>query len=689
MENDQQVAPDPIQTAETPSSGDTPEVSDARRASVKAWQDKLTEALEHWNTLGVFKRMKDCQRIAKTGSSEEAWITADKFVVPILARHINLSVSNTYAKNPTVIAKRKKRLLFQSWDGKSSSVQKAMEMFQAGDVSAAALLMDVAAGQDYIRMADRIARTVEIVWAHYLSEQKHNYKAQLKALVRRAKVNGVAYVKLGFQRQTGYSTEREGQIADARSKIADLQRLIAAGQKGEFDAQSKEMDELQSLIQDLSAQHDQVLREGPVLSFPRSTRVVPDTGCTHLKSFLGCKWVAEYDDMTPEDVKSIYGVDIETKFTEMKPLKGQKDRKFARVWHVQDSVKQQYFCLCEGYPDFIIPPQEQDVKLERFWTLFPLVFNECEDEENPFPLSDVWMGKHAQDEYNRSRESLRQHRIANQPWYGVRNGALEEKDFDQLSNHAPHAVLKFNGLGPDTKLENLIQRGPVIGIDPNQYDVESHMTDILRTVGSQEANLGPTSGATATESSIAENSRMSSQNDNVDDLDELMTELAHAGGHLCLAELSKETVVEIAGPGATWPEMPATREEVQKDLMLEVKAGSSGRPNRSAELADMERAFNAVSQLPGVNPEPLVKKYLMLLDLDPEETYVEGLPSITALNQAMGAGPQQQATGDPQTDPAQQGGEGGSNAPQPAENAPGAQPAYPQPQDGTAPIAGA
>ena len=66
------------------------------------------------------------------------------------------------------------------------------------------------------------------------------------------------------------------------------------------------------------------------------------------------------------------------------------------------------------------------------------------------------------------------------------------------------------------------------------------------------------SGATATETSIAENSRMSSTSDNVDDLDEWLTEITKSGGQLMLMQLSKQTIEEIVGPGAAWPDMPPT-----------------------------------------------------------------------------------------------------------------------------------
>ena len=96
----------------------------------------------------------------------------------------------------------------------------------------------------------------------------------------------------------------------------------------------------------------------------------------------------------------------------------------------------------------------------------------------------------------------------------------------------------------------------------------------------------------------------------------------------------------------------------------------------------MERAIPYIIQLPGINPTPLGKKYGDLLDLDIEQLYADGMPSITALNSMMakGAGASgAQSTGNPETDPAQQGDRGSQNAQDAQRNEPGPQPGYTPP----------
>src|SRR3546814_19488032 len=64
-----------------------------------------------------------------------------------------------------------------------------------------------------------------------------------------------------------------------------------------------------------------------------------------------------------------------------------------------------------------------------------------------------------------------------------------------------------------------------------------------------------------------------------------------------LLELDEATAKRIAGEGAVWPAL--SREDVISEIFLTVRAGSSGRPNKAAEIANRERAFPFIVQLPG------------------------------------------------------------------------------------------
>lgn len=661
------------------------EASRAEKKLVSKWLKKIKAAEKHWNP--VFERMKKCQQIATHGAYKEWLADETRYVAPILNRHINLAVSQLYAKNPQAVAEARRKLNHTVWDGTMEQPQILAAQSMMGDQVAQATLIavsnDIAQAKNLETLAKRMAETSTILYQYQVDQQPFSFKTQIKALVRRTKVNCVGYVKLNFVREMESRPEPTAELEDSTAKVKALERLVEEAQENEDDCET-EVAQMQaaSLLQDFQDQPDRVVREQIIFDYPRSTEIILDPNTRHLKSLLGCGWLAQRYDLTEDQIKDTYALDIEEYLIEdiksarnMMGEKADEAEQTYKVYEVQDKRLKQVFVICEGCEKYLRPPQEPDVYLERFFNIFPLVFNEIENDEEIYPLSDVWIARHMQFEYNRSREGLREHRIAARPYWLAARGRLGETDKANLAAHAAHAIVEVTPDGSDKPLSSVVEAGPTAAIDPNLYETESIHGDMQRAVGTQEANLGSTSGATATESSIAENSRMSSLSDNVDDLDEMLTELASASGQVLLRSMSKEMVIQIVGEGAVWPDAPVSRQQAADEITIKTRAGSSGRPNQAAELANLERAWPALSQIPGINPEPLGQKYANLLDIDYAELNRAGTLSIVAQNamaKPMAAPP-------PGSDPAQQGGQGGANAERPPEQTPGPQPAFPAP----------
>ena len=668
------------------------EVSEARKALVEEWVSRVKRAKTHFKK--PLKQMEENQYLAKNGADRD-WKEGNNYTVAIVNRHINQAVAALYARDPVATAKPRKQLRYQIWDGRGDTAQAAMQLAGQGDPNASAIVQDIIQGRQSEDMETRMGQSAEILWSYFTADQASGFKKQMKALVRRTKVCGVAYVKLGFQRMLEPRPEIAAKLEDATSMLTTTERLLSDATEPDFDINSAQAEELKCLIQTLQDQAYMVVREGPVFDFPRAKSIIVDPACTHLKTFTNARWVAHEFELTRDEILEIYGVDVKldgntaratssdgSTYGSDDPARSafrSKDKKNEKekfkVWEVQDKRDSQFLTVCEGHEDFLKEPAEPDVKIERFFTVFPLVFNEIESDEDLYPPSDVELLKDTAMEYNRARQGLREHRRANRPKYMAAAGALSDKDKENLASHPAHAVIELDGLAPGADVAKLVQRFQMVGIDPNQYDVTQLFEDMSRLVGTQQADLGTTTDATATESAIAQQSRSASLADNVDDLDEMLSDLAKATGQLLFLEMSKEMVVQIVGPGAVWPDAPPSRQEIAMNLILDVKAGSSGRPNASSELANLERAAPIYLQIPGANPAPIAKKIAQLLDIDTDDAIAEGLPSVTALNAMMAsqkAGPQPGAGGPPQ------GVAGATNAPQPAGPA-GAQPGHPAP----------
>ena len=530
--------------------------------------------------------------------------------------------------------------------------------------------------------AERLGRTLELLWDNFISEPVPNIKVQMKGMVRRAATCGVGYVKLGYQRMLGKRPDVTTKIADLTQQLQVIERLRARvldkddPAAGDYEA---EAEELRLALAALQNQPEVVLREGPVLDFPRATAIIPDPGTRSLRGWIGCGGLFEEFNLPACEVERIYGVRIGEGSTDEERMAHAATLTHAptigyhnvRIYQFYDPAIRQMFTVAEGWKDYLEEPRAPDAEVEQFFPYYAYVPNEIEHEKRLFPPGDVELLRSPQDEYNRQRESLRAHRIANRPMYATFEGAFDKKDSTNLMQHEAHDVIVLNQLKEGQSVSELLQPVQKVPIDPNVYEVEQLFADVQRATGSQEANIGGTGGATATETSVAESSRMSGLASNIDDLDEMLTDIARDFGQVCLRNMDAGSVRKIVGRGALWPALSSA--EIVEEGSLEIEAGSSGRPNRERDLANFERAAPYLLQIPNIDPEKMAEYGLRLLDdkINVSDFIKPGLPSITAMNSMTKPGP-----ADPGATPEQQGPAGAQNAPATQKTPGGAQPAY-------------
>lgn len=681
-----------------------PDVPEERRQGVAKLMQEVKLDKAHYES--DFKQMRADMDFARGWQwpDQQGW-EDDRYTANIVQRHVNQRVSALYAKNPTFVARRKPRMDFAVWDENPQSAMLALQTVQQGAAiaqaggaapgapptmapqqvqatqQAVATLADIQQGMAQRRMYENLSRTLEIVFTYYTDEQVQPFKYQMKQVVRRAITCGIAYSKLGYQRVMETKPEVVKGIADASERMAHLQALVADVADDKVNPNGPEMEELRKTLDALQSEPDLLVREGLTFDYPASWSIIPDRRCKQIKGFIGCDRVSQEYVLTPREIEEIYGIDISSSYTAysyqgVSPTKlqamgsvppGYTGETVACVYEVYERKSGTVCTICEGWPDYLRAPATPSPALERFWPWFPLSFNDGEHETKVFPQSDVRLLRSMQREYNRCREGLRRHRIANRPKTIVAAGVLSEEDEQSMKTHPDNAIIEIAGMSPGQKVEDLLQpfKGPPI--DPALYNTDMVFQDVLRVVGSQEANLGGTSNSTATESSIAESSRLSSLQSNIDDLDDFLSDMARAGGQICLLELTLPTVQKIAGPGAVWPQM--SKAEIANEFYIEVQAGSSGRPNKAQEMQNMNMILPYLIQIPGISPIWLAEQVLRRMDdrLDLTDALMANVPSIVAQNSIK----QPESAGAPRPGggPPSQGAEGANNAPQPGQGA--------------------
>lgn len=658
---------------------EVPDTSEAKKALVRQWAGKVKKAKTfHEDT---FKKMRALQDFLSGIQWESPEASKSKYQANITQRHISQRVAALYAKNPKFLCKRRQTLDFTIWDESAAAFQQIQGLtqsaIQSGQIDPTTgkpilppliqqLVEDITQGLTRRGMLDRVARTMEVVMKYSTDEQRPSFKRQMKQLIRRVCTCKVGYVKVGYQRQMAPNPETTRRIQDCTEKLERLKQLAADVADEKIREDDPQAEELRQLLAQLQEEPEQIVSEGLTFDFPASTSIIIDPDCTHLTTFLGANYVAQEYVMSKDRVKQIYNVDIGESYTKFtNPGQPEKDADGKQippahccVWEVWDKITQQVFTIVDGYADYLKEPASPEVKISRFWPWFVLAFNETENDKTIFPQSDVELIEPMQREYNRARESLREHRNANKPKTASASGVLSDEDKQKLASNVAHAHLTLNGLTPQQDIRSVIMAIPNVPIDPPLYDTEYLFTDITRTLGQSDAAVGNAQpGVTATGDSIAESNRMTSTASNIDDLDDLLRDMAEASGQILFAEMDEATVKKFAGIGAIWPKL--SRQEISDQLLLTIEAGSSGRPNAAAEMAKVEKAVPLLIQIPGISPDWVAKLVVKALDADIDVTDALGnvAQSIVAMNSMKAA----QAGAAPSA----QGPQGGLNAPTP------------------------
>lgn len=640
----------------------------------------------------AFKRMEADMDLAFYGYDPTMW-SDEKYVVNLAQRHVQQRTAALYAKNPRCVAKPRQRMMSTLWDGSPETIKQAMAVREMSEQqmmpvpqAVAMVLTEYEEVKAASKRLDKIGKTMEILFQYFMQESQPSFKSQMKALVRRMLTTGVGYVKLGFQRETERRPEISARMNDIQSRIDHILRLVSESEDDKIKEHDGEMEELNLAMAELSSQPEMVLREGLMFDFPDATSIIVDPRCKQLRGFIGARWIAHEMFFSPDEIMEIYGKEVKGNYTpyEVQGRSHDSSRKtlasgtgsakeladdgMVCVYELYDKPSGLVYVVAEGFKDFLKEPGAPDLQLETFWPVSALVCNEVEHKKEIYPPSDVHLLRSMTGEYNRAREGLREHRKANRPVYLTPAGMLEDEDKEKLATRPAHGVISIQGMQPGQKSDDMVTPLKTIGIDPNLYEVGTLFDDVQLAVGAQESSFGGMSGATATETSVAESSRMSALGAQVDELDSFMSDIARSSGAVLLQHMSAEQVKAIAGPGAVWPEL--TAQDIANEVLLEIEAGSTGKPNQAAELRNLERVLPYIIQIPGIDPSWLAKQVLKRMDdkLDLDAALAEGAESIVAMNgmkdsnAAAGMG---------------QGAAGGANAPM--QGAPGGGPTGPAP----------
>jgi hypothetical protein len=666
--------PGPSQDQKSFVEREKPDPDEPRRKLVGRWTERVKRAKKHWET--PFKRMRENMDFAEgrqwpgTALRRKTTKRDERYIANICIRHVLQRTAELYPNNPTMKAKTKPKLIAQTWNGTMQQLVQAQQSLMLGqqtgmiDPNAMAILQDAQMVERFADMTERVGHTLEILYDYNIQEQNHSFKSGMKMSIRRAIVTGVGFVKLGFQRAMQMKPEIEHRIADMSERLANIERLAADLADDEIQDDSADAEELKLAIRTLMTEGQLIVREGLTFDYPDSTAIIPDPRCRTLRGFLGADWVAQEYLLTPDEIEEIYMVDVgqagylaydeDGRSTGNEATlyhgygaggssgddaDGAGPAALACVWEIYNRKDGNVFVVCDGYCDFLQEPGPPETPTTRFWPWFSFTLNEGYDERSLYPQSDIDLIRDMQLELNRTRQGLREHRRANRPKIAVAAGLLEEPDLEKLRTHPANALLELNALAPGQKIDDVLQIVHMPAIDAALYDTAPVFEDVLRVLGSDQADQGTTSGATATEVSVAQFSQSTDTTSTIDDINDVMTELAIASSQILILNVNTETVTKVVGPGAAWPSLdPQT---VAENVWLEVDVGANGPADRQQDVQALSQLVPLLQRIPGINPEWLARQLIRRMgdDIDISEAFAQGLPSMESLNQLMGRPP--------------------------------------------------
>lgn len=632
------------------------------RANVKRWQGLVSSAKTHF--ADDFNRMKmNMDFVAGFQWNNQQKMDYDKYIANFILRLIKHKVATLYARNPKTEWVRRARRDYMVWDGKLESLMQAVQVAQQTVMSGGVvdphtqlLLNDFMEGKQWEQLVTNVGDTLKILYQYQIDTQEPEFKTQAKDAVDRTCVCGVSYVRVNLCR-----TGEQNELTQSTTKSPEVERVKKAKlildqlNDGTLTMESAQVSSLKSLISSIgvttgddSAEYGG-MSESIVFDFPTATSIIVDPRCKRLKGFVGAKWICEEFKVTLSEVNAIFGTKIQPggdlkEYQAVDPNKpyaresdnqdnsgNDKKDPIVCLWEVFDITTKSRFIICEGYKDYVLPPETHEGINKTFWPVFALVFNSVETESGCkatiYPPSDVQLGKPQQKEWNRTRQALRGQRMANRPRYLYADGQVDQADAKKIATSDDNEVIPVKAAAGQSLDELFVPLKPA-PIDKQVYDNNPVKEDLLLATGAQEANLGPAqANVTATNSTIAEQSRTLVASSNADDLDDWLTKVAEYTGALMIKNFSKDTVVAAVGRGAVWPESEQTRDLFCREILLVAVASSSGRPNKALNIQSWMQVAPLL-QAAGANPFAMIEKTIEVFDsnVDPEDFFPIPLP---------------------------------------------------------------
>ena len=452
-------------------------------------------------------------------------------------------------------------------------------------------------------------------------------KKRAKASIRAAMTVEIGWAKVTWQKDISRDPLIESRIADVQDNLQRIQYLrdeLAEGDGAKADLDAKE-GELKQQIAALNANVEVTRFSGIVVDHVLTEDIfILDETMYEFDGYENAGAIAHRVWMTTEQYEQQFGKEPPkkaTRFGQDKKTQGSNNNDaplLVAVFETWDRASNTIYTLCAGADQWAREPYQPTLSGKRFYPFFGLAFNPIDG--SVVPISDAALLIELQDEYNTTRTNFSEHRKENLPVRVFRNsGDLSDADVRNLKNRASNEWIGIGG-DPNKPITNDVAVLPNPPVDPMTYDVAPILRDAELVLGAGDASKGTINKAkTATEAEIMAQGLQTRMAERQDVVEDWISEMAQYAAELCLQEMTLEDVQRIAGKGAVWPQM--TKDQVFDLVQIEIRAGSTGKPNRAKEreqwvqmLPQIKEAVTQVAQLRAAGQDDMATTIIKLME---------------------------------------------------------------------------
>lgn len=470
---------------------------------------------------------------------------------------------------------------------------------------------------DYER-AGMFADTLEIIVNRSINDA--DLKRTAKQAIRDVQTSRVAIVKVTYQTDFFRDPLVYQRIEDLQKKLAEVRGKSQKMEDPDLTKEDLEAEEqlMEQQVKALESQVEVVRAEQLVVDPIPIDDFRIDPNIDNLLRYREANWMAHASWLDPDDVQDTFGITSE----ELKKLNkyqrnasGIPERmghelasdittssndentdvaEVILVWELWDRKSSSMYTWAEGGEQWLRPPHMPETMGQRWYPFFLLGFNWM-DSSVEFPTSDVELLENLGREYDSIRRQGFEHRKLSKPHFIADKSRIgSREDIESFSISTLGEVTLVNSAGADPN--SLFRPADSPPYNPQIYDTTNIRSDIEWQSGFGDAQRGAVMRAkTATEANIQNQGLGSRVDEKRDSVEDWITDIAKFSAEVLIQNMSLERAQRIAGPKAFWPQV--SKEELFTMVEVDIRAGSTGKPDQQQDLAQWMEVLPLLMQL--------------------------------------------------------------------------------------------